>query len=284
MGKGKIVVVTDSTAYIPKENLGDLEIPVIPLWLIWGDEKFRDGVDIDPEEFYRRLPGSRVFPTTSQPSRGEFEQFFQQVGAGADAVVGVFISSKLSATVTNGSLAAGDVAAPEVRIVDSLSTSMGLGFAALAAARAAAEGRSLDEVIAAAEYVRDRAHVIFVPDTLEFLHRGGRIGGAKRLLGAALSIKPLLNLHDGAVEPLESVRTKKRALATLLTTAQERVGSGKIGEAAVIHAACAEAATAVADNVKKRFNLESVSVADMSPAIGAHAGPGTIGLAFYIES
>jgi DegV family protein with EDD domain len=283
MGGGRIAVVTDSTAYIPEANLGGLKIPVIPLWLIWGDEKFRDGVDIDPAEFYRRLPSSRAFPTTSQPSRGEFEQFFQQAGASADAVVGVFISSKLSATVTNASLAAGDMAGPEVRVVDSLSTSMGLGFAALAAARAASEGKSLDDVVAAAESVRDRAQVIFVPDTLEFLHRGGRIGGAKRLFGTALNIKPLLHLHDGAVEPLASVRTKKRALATLLSTAQERVGNGRIAEAAVIHAACAEAARAVGENVKKRFGLTSISIADMSPVIGAHAGPGTIGLAFHTE-
>jgi DegV family protein with EDD domain len=283
MGNGRIAVVTDSTAYIPLEHLGDFEIPVIPLWLIWGDERFRDGVDISPSEFYERLPASRAFPTTSQPSRGEFEQFFQQTGAEAEAVVGVFISSKLSATVTNASLAAGDMAAPEVRVVDSLSASMGLGFAALAAARAAADSKPLDEVVRAAESVRDRAHVIFVPDTLEFLHRGGRIGGAKRLLGTALNIKPLLQLHNGAVEPLASVRTRKRALATLLQTAEERVGNGRIAEAAVIHAACAEAAAAVAENVKKRFGLESVSVADMSPVIGTHAGPGTIGLAFYTE-
>jgi DegV family protein with EDD domain len=284
MSDSRIVVVTDSTAYIPKEYLGGFEIPVIPLWLIWGDEKYRDGVDITPAEFYEKLPSSRAFPTTSQPSRGEFEQFFQQVGAGADAVVGVFISSKLSATVTNASLAAGDMAAPEVHIVDSLSTSMALGFAALAAARAAADGKSLDEVVAAAAGVRDRAHVIFVPDTLEFLHRGGRIGGAKRLLGTALNIKPLLQLHNGAVEPLASVRTKKRALAALLSHAAERVGDGKIAEAAVIHAACAEAAAAVGESAKKRFGLNTISIADMSPVIGTHAGPGTIGLAFYTEA
>jgi DegV family protein with EDD domain len=284
MGDGSIAVVTDSTAYIPEEVLGDFRIPAIPLWVIWDSQKYRDGVDIEPEEFYRRLPASKAFPTTSQPSRGEFEQFFAQAGSGADAVVGVLISSKLSATVTNASLAAGDIATPEVRVVDSLTTSMCLGFAVLAAARAAEAGGSVDDVVAAAEGVRDRSHLIFVPDTLEFLHRGGRIGGAKRLLGTALNIKPLLQLHDGAVEPLTSVRTRKRALATLLATAEERVGDGKIAEAAVIHAACFEAASAVADSVKKRFSLSSVPIAELSPVIGAHAGPGTIGLAFYTEA
>ena len=284
MGDGRIVVVTDSTAYIPAESSAGLDIPVIPLWLLWGDENFRDGVDIDPPQFYRRLQGARTFPTTSQPSRGEFEQFFREVGTGADALVGVFISSKLSATVTNASLAAGDVSSPPVRIVDSLSTSMGTGFAALAAARAAEVGKSLDEVVAAAESVRDRVHVIFTVDTLEFLHRGGRIGGAKRLLGTALNIKPLLHLENGAVEPLAQSRTKKRALALMITIAEERLAGGKMAEAAVIHADCAEAASAVADNVQRRFGLSSVPCADLSPVIGAQAGPGTIGLAFYAES
>jgi DegV family protein with EDD domain len=284
MGNGKIVVVTDSTAYIPRDSLGGFTMPVIPLWLMLGDDKFRDGVDIDPVDFYSRLQSSRAFPTTSQPSRGEFLEFFGHVGADADAVVGVFISSKLSATVANATLAADDMDALDVRVVDSLSASMGLGYAALAAARAAAEGKSVDEVVAAAESVRDRAYVAFVPDTLEFLHRGGRIGGARRLLGTALSIKPLLHLHEGAVEALASVRTKKRALATLISTAEERASGSPIAEAAVIHAACGEAAAAVAENVKKRFGLDDVPCADMSPVIGAHAGPGTIGLAFYTES
>jgi DegV family protein with EDD domain len=284
MGDGKIVVATDSTAYIPAEMLEGLEIPVIPLWLLWGDEELLDGVDIKPTAFYRRLQGSRVFPSTSQPSRGEFEQFFGKVGVGADAIVGVFLSSKLSATVTNASLAAGDVTSPPVHVVDSLSTSMGLGFAALAAARKAAAGGSIEEVVAAAESVRDRSHLIFTVDTLEFLHRGGRIGGAKRLLGTALNVKPLLHLEDGAIEPLAQVRTRKRALATMLATAEERLNGGTMAEAAVIYAACPEAATAVASSVEKKFGLSSVPCTDLSPVIGAHAGPGTIGVAFYTAS
>ena len=161
---------------------------------------------------------------------------------------------------------------------------MGLGFAVLAAARAAAAGESLDDVVAAAESVRDRSYLIFTPDTLEFLHRGGRIGGAKRLLGTALSIKPILHLDDGAIDALMQVRTRKRALATMLTTCDSRVAGGKIAEAAVVHAACAGAAAAVAENVKNRFGLSSVPCTDMSPVIGAHTGPGTIGVAFYTKS
>ena len=128
MSSGKIVVVTDSSAYIPEEALGGLSIPVIPLWVFWGDERFRDGVDIEPPAFYRRLRTDKTFPTTSQPSAGEFEDFFRQVGAGADAIVGVFISSKLSGTVPNAQAARAQLPDLTIRIVDSLSASMGLGF------------------------------------------------------------------------------------------------------------------------------------------------------------
>jgi DegV family protein with EDD domain len=279
----KIVVVTDSTAYIPKEALGDLSIPVIPLWLIWGDERFRDGVDIDPPAFYSRLPESTVFPTTSQPSAGESAEFFRQAGAGADALVGVFISSKLSGTVPNAQAAKEQLPELEIRIVDSLSTSMGLGFAVLAAARAAAANRSLDEVVAAAEDVRDRMHVLFTVDTLEYLYRGGRIGGAKRLLGTALNIKPLLQLEDGRIEPLAQVRTKRKAVARMLEVAEERLGGKRMAEASVLNVDCPEEGSAVVEQVKERFGLSVVYLTTVSPVIGTHAGPGTVGLCFYSE-
>jgi DegV family protein with EDD domain len=281
MGARKIAVVTDSSAYIPKEALQGLHIPVIPLWLIWDDERFRDGVDIDPPAFYGRLRNSRTFPTTSQPSAGEFEDLFRQIGSENDAVVGIFISSQLSATVPNAQIAKEQFPELTIRVVDSLSTSMGLGFVALAAARAAAAGRSLEEVVAAADDMRDRVHVLFTVDTLEYLHRGGRIGGAKRLLGTALSIKPLLHLCEGRVEPLTQVRTKRKALARMLDEAEERLGGKKMAAAAVIDADSPEEADAVAEQVRERFSVSTVYRTPVSPAIGAHAGPGTVGIGFY---
>jgi DegV family protein with EDD domain len=283
MRSEEIVVVTDSTAYIPEEALGDLNIPVIPLWLIWGDERFRDGVDIDPPAFYSRLPGSTVFPTTSQPSAGEFADFFRQAGAGADAIVGVFISSRLSGTVPNAQAAKTQLPELKIRIVDSLSTSMGLGFAVLAAARAAAAGKAVDEVVAAAEDVRDRMHVFFTVDTLEYLHRGGRIGGAKRLLGTALNIKPLLRLEDGRIEPLAQVRTKRKAVARMLEVAEERLGGKRMAEASVLNVDCPVEGSAVVEQVKERFGVPVVYLTTVSPVIGTHAGPGTVGLCFCAE-
>jgi DegV family protein with EDD domain len=279
----KIVVVTDSSAYIPEEALGGLTIPVIPLWVMWGDENFRDGVDIDPPAFYRRLQESELFPTTSQPAAGEFEDFFRQAGVGADAVVGVFITSKLSGTVANALAAQARLSELTIRVVDSLSVSMGLGFIALAAARAAAAGKSLDAVVAAAEEMRDRMHLLFTVDTLEYLHRGGRIGGAKWLMGTALKIKPLLHFENGTIEPLAQVRTKRKAIAQMLEVAEERLGGKRMAEAAVIDADSPAEGDAIAEQVRERFGISPVYRAPLSPAIGTHGGPGTVGIAFYAE-
>ena len=284
MSIDRIVVVTDSSAYIPEEALGGLSIPVIPLWLIWGDERFRDGVDIDPPTFYRRLRESRIFPTTSQPSTGEFVDFFRQVADDADAIVGVFVTSKLSGTVANAEAVQAQVPELTIRVVDSLSTSMGLGFAVLAAARAAAAGKSLDEVVAAAEEMRDRVHLLFAVDTLEYLHRGGRIGGAKWLMGTALSIKPLLHFENGTIEPLVQVRTKRKAIARMLEVAEERLGGKRMAEAAVIDAGSPEEGDAVAEQARERFGISTVYRTAVSPAIGTHAGPGTVGIVFYAET
>jgi DegV family protein with EDD domain len=284
MSEQRIAVVTDSTAYIPEEALGDLSIPVIPLWLHWGDEHFRDGVDIDPPTFYRRLEASKEFPTTSQPSAGEFADFFREAGAGADAIVGVFLSSGISGTIPNAQASQQLLPGFTIRVVDSLSTTMGLGFCVLAAARAAAAGQSLDEVVAAAEDTRDRIHVIFAVDTLEYLHRGGRIGGAKRLLGTALSIKPLLHLEDGLVEPLAQVRTKRKAVAHMLDVVGERLDGARLAGAAVLDVNAPDEGDALAEQVKDRFGFPTVYRTEVSPVIGTHAGPGTVGIAFYAAS
>ncbi len=277
----KIAVVTDSAAYIPEQALGGLSIPVIPLWLIWGDERFRDGVDIDPPTFYRRLRESKLLPTTSQPSIGEFKEFFQRVGAGMDGIVGVFVTSKLSGTVASAQAALAQLPELTIRVVDSLLVSMAQGFATLAAARAAAAGRSLTEVVAAAEQMRDRLHLLFTVDTLEYLRQGGRIGGAKWLLGTALNIKPLLHIQDGTIMPLAQVRTKSKAIARMLNVAEERLGGKPMAEAAVIDVDNPEEGDAIAEKVKERFGLSTVYRTTVSPAIGTHAGPGTTGIAFY---
>jgi len=286
MSGQKVVVVTDSTAYIPEEALDGLTVPVIPLWLIWGDERFRDGVDIDPPLFYSRLRKSKVFPTTSQPSAGEFVDFFRRVAAegDTDTIVGMYISSRISGTVASAEAAKAQLPELNITVVDSLSTTMGLGFIVMAAARVAADGGSLPEVVAAAEETQRRLNVLFAVDTLEYLHRGGRIGGAKRFLGTALNIKPLLHLEDGRVEALTQVRTKRKAVAQMLEIAQERLGEKRMGEAAVIDVDSLDEGDEVADQVRERFGVSTVYRTAVSPVIGAHVGPGTVGICFCAAS
>jgi len=285
MSAQRIAVVTDSTAYLPPDVRERLGIPVIPLNVVWGEEVLKDGVDIDPPAFYQRLQTARVMPTTSQPSAGEFVDFFTQVadGRGVDTIVGVFISSALSGTVASAEAAKGMLSGLRIEVVDSLSTSMGLGFQAMAAAEAARAGASLEEVVEAAQRVRYRLHVLFVVDTLEFLHRGGRIGGAQRFLGTALKIKPLLELEGGRIEPLEQVRTKKKAVARMLEIAVERRGTAPAPRAAVVHADAMEAAQVLQQEVQAALGAEEVYLAEVSPVIGTHTGPGTLGVAFYTQ-
>ncbi|MBL7065601.1 MAG: DegV family protein [Anaerolineae bacterium] len=283
MSNRKIAVVTDSTAYIPAQALGDLDIPIIPLWLIWGDERFRDGVDIDPPTFYRRLREAKTLPTTSQPSAGEFVDFFRRVAAenDTDTIVGAYISSGISGTVASAEAAKAQVPELDITIIDSLFASMGLGFVALAAARVAAAGGSLKKIIAAAEETRDGINLLLTVDTLEYLHRGGRIGGGKRFLGTALKIKPLLHLEDGRIEALTQVRTKRKAIAQMLDIVEERLGGRQMAEVSILDADSPEEGKAVAERVKERFGISTVYCAMVSPVIGTHVGPGTIGITFY---
>jgi DegV family protein with EDD domain len=279
----KVAVVTDSTACIPDQALDDLHIPVIPLWLIWEDDRYRDGVDITPEAFYQRLQERDTIPSTSQPSVGEFVDFYRHVAEERQTnnIVGAFISSKISGTVASARSAAAQVPELNITVIDSYSTSMGLGFVALAAAREAAAGGSVDDVVRIANQVRERLTVLFTVDTLEYLHKGGRIGGAKRFLGTMLNIKPLLHLNDGCVEPMCQIRTKQRALAEMLDRAAECLAGREMAEVAVIDVDNREESKFVATKLLERFHVSPIYHAPVSPVIGTHAGPGTVGIGFY---
>jgi len=283
MTNQKITIVTDSSAYIPEAAQEGLNISVIPLWLIWDDEHFRDGVDIDPQTFYDRLKKSSTLPTSSQPSAKEFEIFFHQVAKECDAIAGVLVSSKISGTVACAQTALSEFPEFPIRIVDTLSSSMGLGLVVLAAARAAVAGKDLEEVVAAAEEMRDKVQLLFVVDTLEFLHRGGRITGAKRLFGTALRIKPILEFKDGLIQSLSQARTKSKAFELLLQITKERLGDKRMAEAAIVDIDNPEDGDVVAKLTMERFGPAMLHRAEVSPVVGTHVGPGAIGIAFYPE-
>jgi DegV family protein with EDD domain len=281
MNSPKVLVVTDSAASLPESLRQELDIHVIPLWLIWDNESFRDGVDIDPHSFYQRLKRSDTLPSSTQPSVEEFKEFLLKRSTDYTGIVCVLASSQISGTVNSALAATDQLPDISVIVVDSLFCAMGQGLITAVAAREAAAGKSLDQVARIAEKTRDEMNLLFVVDTLEFLHKGGRIGGAKRLFGTALNIKPILHFKEGLIQPLSQTRTKKKGIQELLNIAEERLGSRAMAEAAVVHVDCLDEGKELLEVVKERFNPPVIHISDVSPVVGTHVGPGALGLAFY---
>jgi DegV family protein with EDD domain len=279
---GKVAIITDSTSYIPKDYLARYKISMAPLVLIWGHEALEDGIDIQPDEFYRRLATAKTMPTTSQVAIPTFEKAYTDLLEQGYDVLGIFISSKLSGTIQSAIQAREMLTRgkEKVEIVDSLSTSMAMGFQILTVSRAAADGASLNECRLLAEKARQYTGLYFVVDTLEFLHRGGRIGGAQRFLGTALNLKPLLALQDGKVEPIERIRTKGKAQERLVELVAEQCTGKAPIRLAALHANAYADAQAVMDSACEKLNVTEKVVTELSPVVGTHAGPGTIGLAY----
>jgi DegV family protein with EDD domain len=278
----KIAIVTDSTSFIPADLVSKHHITVAAQTLIWGEETFRDGVDIQPSQFYTRLQSAKTMPSTSQVSPASMQATFQPLVDQGYEVVGIFISSKLSGTMQSaiqGKEMMG-TAGEKVTLMDSLSTSMALGLITLAASRAAEAGANVSEVMVAAEKVQKQSGIFFAVDTLEFLHRGGRIGGAQRFIGSALNLKPILALKDGKVEGVERIRTKTKAHDRILELITEQVNGKSEIRVATLHANAAEDAKALLDRATQQLGpIESI-LAEVSPVVGSHTGPGTVGLAF----
>ena len=279
----KTAIIVDSTAYIPQELVEKHNLYVIPLSVNWSGETMKDNVDITAEQFYTRLPQTKDIPTTSQPSAGEFVEIFEEVAKTADSAVVILISNELSGTVASAQAAVSMMDDFPIEVIDSQNTSMALGFLALDAARAAKAGKSQAEIV---EMVRDtmgRMSIVFVVGSLEYLHRGGRIGGASRLFGSLLSIKPVLYLANGRVEPLTKVRTKKKAVKHILNMAIEAMAGKSNVRVAVLHASEMAGAEKLKADVIAQMNPIEVVITDISPVIGTHIGPGTLGLVYYAD-
>lgn len=279
----KVAVVTDSTAYLPKDLVEKYNMTVVPLTVIWGEETYRDDIDITPTQFYTRLETADVMPTTSQATIQDFKDAYERLHSEGYEILSVLISSKLSGTISSAEQAYKMVPDATIEIFDSETTAMALGFQALAAARAAAEGADLAACKAVAADVRNRSGVIFAVDTLEFLHRGGRIGGAARFLGTALKLKPLLEVTNGVIEPVDKVRTKRKAHERLIEVIGERVAGKKNIRLATIHANSSEDANRVLDDASAQMSAVEAIRSEVSPVIGTHVGPGTVGLAYTYE-
>jgi DegV family protein with EDD domain len=276
----KLVIVTDSTVYLPNEITKQYGIVVAPQVLIWGNETFEDGVDIQPDEFYSRLKTATVMPTTSQVTIPYFQKIFREYLDKEYEILAILISAKLSGTIDSALQARDLLPKGPIEIVDSHSTSMAMGFHILTVARAAQQGASLAECKALAEKAREYTGVIFAVDTLEFLHRGGRIGGGSRFLGTALNIKPILEVTGGRVEAVERVRTRNKSLHRVVDMIVERTAGKQPVRLAALHANAADEAKRMLELACQQLNPVESFLTQVSPVVGTHAGPGTVGLAF----
>jgi DegV family protein with EDD domain len=270
-----IAVVTDSTAYLPADQIKRYAMTVVPLTVVLDGAEGREGEDVSPSEVAAALGGRRVQVSTSRPAPEQFVAAYRRLlDAGAGAVVSVHLSAKLSATWESAALAAGQVG-PEVTVIDARSTGMGLGFPALAAAEAATAGADVSGVRAAALAAVERTHTFFYVDTLEFLRRGGRVGAASALVGTALSVKPILHVVDGSIVLRDKVRTASRALARLVDVAVEAAGESDV-DVAVHHMGAPDRAAWLARSLADRLGdrLRDQYTTEIGAVVAAHAGPG----------
>ena len=272
-----VKIVTDSLADIPERVANELEITQVPCVVRFGDQEFRDRVDLYPTEFYRRLVASPTLPATSQPAAGEFEEVYRKLSEKTDQILSVHVIGNLSGTLNAARLGAHNV--PNVRIehIDSKQVTMGLGWLVILAARAAKAGVPLDEIKKMIEDTIPRVHVLAMLDTLEYAQRGGRLGKGAALVGTLLNVKPLLSAVMGEILPVENVRTQKRAIERLVEIV---LGSGPIQELSIIHADAPGLAKKVRILLSQTFPEDQILMSETGPVLGTHVGPGCVGIAW----
>ena len=271
-----VKIVTDSTSDLPKEVAEELGITVVPLNVHFNLDTFKDGVDMQADQFYHRLLTSPALPKTSAPSPGLFLEYYKKLAQESQEIVSIHISSKLSGTCEAALAAKQDMADTcRIEVIDSKSASMGVGLVAIAAAKAAREGASMDEVIELTQDSVNGIHLTAALDTLEFLQKGGRIGKASAWLGSILSIKPIISIAEGEVIPLERVRTHTKAVARMYQLLEEHLPAREL---AVIYSTDAEEANRAVAHVKEMSPQQSVYLARFGPVLGTYVGPDSLGI------
>jgi DegV family protein with EDD domain len=275
----EIAIVTDSTADLPAETARELGIAIVPLKVIFGQEVYRDGVEMDTATFYKRLRAGEM-ATTSQPSPGEFEAAYRKLLAKAETIISIHISRDLSGTVNAAEAARVLLPDADITVIDSRLVAGALGLLVQAAARAAREGKSRDEIIGLIKKLMREIRVFFCVDSLEYLRRGGRIGGAQALLGTILNIKPILTLRDGIIQPFEKIRGHRVALRRLAEIVFQEAGPQPV-TCLVVEGDNREAADALTNLLSGLPPGSAVGVGRVGMVVGAHAGPGVFGVVVY---
>jgi DegV family protein with EDD domain len=278
----RIAIVTDSAACLPKPLIRQYGIHVVPFGLIWGHEVFRDGVDMTPAEFYHRLRESPTLPATSQPLMGEFLSLYQSLAQEAEGIVSIHLAQTMSGTYNTAQTAARMLAEMPVQVVDSGTAVMAQGFVVLAAARAAQAGGTPDQVVQAAEAMMTRVHLLAVQDRLDYLARSGRVPNVIALVGSALRIVPIFAIRHGEVSVVGQARSKPRAVQSMLDQMAAQAGNRPV-HAAVFHADVPDEAEELRGTIAIRFDCLETFVTEFTPVMGAHTGPGLLGVAFYTE-
>ncbi len=278
----QVRIVTDSLSDIPDDIAQELDIVRVPCFVNFGQETFRDRVDLSPTEFYHKLQNSNLIPTTSQASPGTFLEIYGELSSTTNQIYSIHSVKTLtgmynSARVSADALHSTDPLGIQVQVVDSQATSMGLGWLAIYAARAARYGYALDEITELIEDVIPRTHCIAMLDTLDYAVRGGRLGRGSAMIGSLLNVKPIISLVSGQVLLVEKIRTQKRAVERI---ADIVLGSGPIQELAIIHAAAPEMAENLRQHFAQTWFEEQIMVCETGPVIGAHTGPGAVGVAW----
>lgn len=281
-----IKIVTDSTSYLPEALCAQYDISIVSLNVIMNDVSTRE-VDLSNATFYDEMAKSSELPTSSQPIPEEMLRVFEDIAGDGHSIIGIFLSSDMSGTYQSAHLIREMVLEkhPEavIHLVDSRSNCMQMGFAALEGAKCASEGGTLDAVLNRIQWVINNSQFVFTPDTLDYLRKGGRIGSASALLGNLLQIKPILTVADGKTSVLTKVRTKKKAVSTLLDSMTTFLGDAPLGDVMVHHINCEEEGMALAKALEERIG-RPVILQSIGPVIGLHVGPGSIGLVYYKKS
>lgn len=276
----KVAIVTDSSTYLPQDLVDDLGLHVVPLTLHWDDKSYRDGIDIQAEEFYEKLSKTNSIPTTSQTPVNVFDQLFEKLLAEDYAVFALLISSGISGTVKSAMQSKTNFPDAPLEVMDSQLVSMALGFLVLRVARAAKDGASLEECVALANETYPKIGVYFTVDTLKYLAKGGRINTASRLLGAALDIKPIMEIREGKIELVESVRSRRKSMQRMLEMVDRDISGREPVRISTFHAAAEDDCDRLMQEAMARFYpIETISTY-VSPVIGSHTGPGTLSIAY----
>lgn len=277
------IILADTTCGLPRDLLKQRGIPLIPQVVIFGEETYHDDEGLDTAAFLQKLKAAPTLPKTAAPEPPLYFPFFDEAKKKGESVVVVAPTSKASGTVRSAQTAAQEFPGLDVRVVDTQTVSCNLGSMVLVADDMAKAGKSADEIVAKLNDMIPRGRLYFVVDTLEYLAKGGRIGGAKKLLAELLEIKPILQIREGQVEPFEQQRTKKRALARLVEVAAEGCRGGDEDHLSVIQVAAEKEAESLVEELKSRILVSTIPIYELPPAIVVHAGPKAMGVGFFVE-